>query len=88
MAVRNVWRGEADWQSDSGGGGNEIIMATPTRVNLSRDGISVTIAVSAKADPDQKIGRGFVEQIDIKSEGLHLRISSSLVWQWLPFPSP
>merc|ERR1719237_438739 len=37
----------------------------------------MTIAVSAKADPDQKIGRGFVEQIDIKAEGLHLRIMSS-----------
>ena len=37
----------------------------------------MTIAVNAKADPDQKIGRGFVEQIDIKAEGLHLRITSS-----------
>jgi len=37
----------------------------------------MTIAVSAKADPDQKIGRGFVEKIDIKAEGLHLRITSS-----------
>ena len=37
----------------------------------------MTIAVSAKANPDQKIGRGFVEQIDIKAEGLHLRITSS-----------
>ena len=37
----------------------------------------MTIAVSAKAVPDQKIGRGFVEQIDIKAKGLHLRITSS-----------
>jgi hypothetical protein len=37
----------------------------------------MTIAVRAKADPEQQIGRGFVERIDIKAEGLHLRITSS-----------